>query len=161
MPVPHTRRTGSRCLEIPSRPSRCHFEPSGPRAHATQRAAAQRAHPPPGARSPGRFRASPASPGDGSDASVVSRRFHCCHFEPRAALLARNPPRNFSFSVLKLTDRDNLSRPSISGSTECGGARACRRSGRTRCTCCTSTCAKSVGRGARSTPCLCERSFCK
>ena len=36
-------------------------------------AAAPRAHPPPWASSPGRFRASPASPGDGSDAGVVWR----------------------------------------------------------------------------------------
>ena len=83
--------TGSRYLAMPSRP----------RAHATHRAAAPRAHPPPWASSPGRFRASPASPGDGSDASVVSRRFHCRHFEPMAALLARNPlrihPETFHF----------------------------------------------------------------
>ena len=44
------------------------FGPSdapGPGTPATQRAAAPRAHPPPGARSPGRFCASPASPSDG------------------------------------------------------------------------------------------------
>jgi hypothetical protein len=44
------------------------FGPSdapGPGTPATQRAATPRAHPPPGARSPGRFCASPASPSDG------------------------------------------------------------------------------------------------
>jgi hypothetical protein len=80
------------------------FGPSdapGPGTPATQRAAAPRAHPPPGARSPGRFRASPVSPGDGSGAWVVWRRFHCGRFPPMAALLARNPlrihPETFHF----------------------------------------------------------------
>ena len=45
MPVPHTGRTGSRCLEMGSRPSRSHFQTAGPRAQATQRAAAPRAPP--------------------------------------------------------------------------------------------------------------------
>ena len=84
--------------------------PISARAHAPQRAAAPRAHPPPWASSPGRFRASPASPGDGSVAEVVSRRFHCVHFQPMAAPRQEStphPPRNFSFSVLKLTDCDN------------------------------------------------------
>jgi hypothetical protein len=67
--------------------------PISDRAHATQRASAPRAHPPPWASSPDRCRAAPVSPGKGSDACVVSRRFHCCHFEPMAALLARNPLR--------------------------------------------------------------------
>ena len=53
-------------------PPRAHMAPICESAHATQRAVAPRAHSPPGARSPGRFRASPVSPGDGSDASVVS-----------------------------------------------------------------------------------------
>ena len=86
-----------------------YMSPISALAHATQRAAAPRAHPPPWAGSPGRFRASPASPGDGSVASVVSRRFHCVHFKPMAVLQEStpHPPRNFSFSVLKLTDCDN------------------------------------------------------
>jgi hypothetical protein len=82
-------------------PPRAHMAPISARAHTTQRAAAQRDHPPPWASSPGRFRVSLASPGDGSDASVVFRRFHCRHFEPMAALLARNPlrihPETFHF----------------------------------------------------------------
>jgi hypothetical protein len=82
-------------------PPRADTAPISARAHATQRAAAPRAHPPPWATRPGRFRASPVSIGDGSDACVVSRWFHCCHFEPMAALLARNPlrihPETFHF----------------------------------------------------------------
>ena len=82
------------------------FGPSdapGPGTPATQRAAAPRAHPPPRARSPGQFRASPASPGDGCGAWVVSRRFHCSHFGPMAALLAgfhsASTPKLFIFST--------------------------------------------------------------
>ena len=94
-------RTGANGRRVRAPPPRAHTAPIRARAHATQRAAAPRAHPPPWAGSPGRFRASPASPGDGSDASVVSRRFHCVHFQPMAALLARNPlrihPETFHF----------------------------------------------------------------
>ena len=60
-------RTGANGRHLRDPPPRDQLEPSGPRAHAPQRAAAPRAHPPPWAGSPGRFRDSPASPGDGSD----------------------------------------------------------------------------------------------
>ena len=86
-------RTGANGRRLRDPPPREQSAPICARAHAPQRAAAPRAHPPPWAGSPGRFRASPASPGDGSDVSVVSRRFHCVHFQPMAALLARNPLR--------------------------------------------------------------------
>jgi hypothetical protein len=99
-PVPELfgLRTGANGRHVPDPPPRGHMAPISARAHAPQRAADPRAHTPPGARSPGRFRASPASPGDGSGVCVVSRR---CHFEPMAALLARNPlrihPETFHF----------------------------------------------------------------
>jgi hypothetical protein len=57
----------------PDPPPRGMTEPICARAQAPHRAAAPRAHPPPWASSPGPFRASPASPGDGSDAWVVWR----------------------------------------------------------------------------------------
>jgi hypothetical protein len=94
-------RTGANGRRVRDPPPRAHTAPIRARAPAPQRAAAPRAHPPPWAGSPGRFRASPASPGDGSDAEVVWRRFHCGRFPPMAALLARNPlrihPETFHF----------------------------------------------------------------
>ena len=90
-PPPETHAGTPREREIerfrerhPDPPPRGMTEPINARAHATQRAAAPRAHPPPlrSVGRQGRFRASPASPGDGSDVSVVSRRFHCVHFQP-------------------------------------------------------------------------------
>ena len=102
-PAPELRgvHTGANGRHVPDPPPRGHMAPISAPAQAPQRAPAPRAHPPPWASSPGRFRASPASPGDGSVAEVVSRRFHCVHFQPMAALLARNPlrihPETFHF----------------------------------------------------------------
>ena len=94
-------RTGANGRRLRDPPPREQSASICARAHAPQHVTAPRAHPPPWAGSPGRFRASPASPGDGSDAEVVWRRFHCGRFPPMAALLARNPlrihPETFHF----------------------------------------------------------------
>ena len=90
-----------------------HMAPICARAHATQRAAAPRAHPPPWASSPGQFLSSPSSPGDGSDEATpgwFGDGFIAVIFPDGRAPHQEStphPPRNFSFSVLKLTDCDN------------------------------------------------------
>jgi hypothetical protein len=81
-PSPELRgvRTGSNGRRLGDPPPVAQAAPICARAQAPQRAPAPRAHPPPWVSSPGRFRASPASPGDGSVAEVVWRRFHCGRF---------------------------------------------------------------------------------
>jgi hypothetical protein len=73
-------RTGANGRHLPDPPHRWQVAPISARAHAPQRSTAPRAHPPPWASSPGRFRASPASSGDGSDAWVVWRRSSSSQF---------------------------------------------------------------------------------
>ena len=101
-------KIGAASLQTPNEGRR---RPFGHRAQATQHAAAPLAHPPSGVRSPGQRRAAPMLPGGGCDAGHLCRRFHCCHCGRSCRLVDLNAPgihsaptRNFSFSVLKLTD---------------------------------------------------------